>query len=154
MLCVCLSAAGPVTCDNPPNNLPGYTWTNCNSGTAAVLSTCNGDCDTSAGYTAAGSNPITATCNSKGVYNVTGQCTASPGSRECLVLRLDAAMHCSPCISYLCMKHTLALHWMLVIVLFGYILQRPCPAQGTLCDPWVSVTGQAGTIHCQQHSSF
>jgi hypothetical protein len=80
MLCVWFLTTGPATCDNPPNNLPGYTWpTTCNTGTAAVLSTCTGGCNTSAGYTAAGGNSITATCNIKGVYNVTEQCI---GSRE------------------------------------------------------------------------
>jgi hypothetical protein len=76
-MAACSAASGPTRCDNPPNSLPGFTWDSCNTGTAAVQSTCTGGCDTSAGYTAAGSTPITATCNSKGVYNVTGQCIGS-----------------------------------------------------------------------------
>jgi hypothetical protein len=97
-MAACATAAGPTRCDNPPNSLPGYTWDNCKTGTAAVQSTCTGGCSANFASSAA----ISARCNNKGVYEVTGQCTAPNGSRECLALILLLAVHCSLCVSWLC----------------------------------------------------
>uniref|UniRef100_A0A383WBR6 Laminin EGF-like domain-containing protein n=1 Tax=Tetradesmus obliquus TaxID=3088 RepID=A0A383WBR6_TETOB len=68
------SCEGPARCDNPPNSLPGFTWPSCATGTAAVQSTCTGSC----AATFAASGPISARCNNKGVYEVTGQCSGAP----------------------------------------------------------------------------
>uniref|UniRef100_A0A383WMD0 Laminin EGF-like domain-containing protein n=1 Tax=Tetradesmus obliquus TaxID=3088 RepID=A0A383WMD0_TETOB len=70
---------GPASCINPPNSLPGFTWASscASAGTAAVGSTCTGGCQ-SPGYTA--SQPISAKCNDRGQYDVTGQCIGNPCS--------------------------------------------------------------------------
>jgi hypothetical protein len=88
-LAVC-SATGPTSCDNLPNSLPGFTWTNCASGIAAVQSTCTGGC--AANYAASGS--VSTRCSKKGVYEVTGQCT---GGRECSCLSRAAAAAAHKC---------------------------------------------------------
>ncbi|WIA30535.1 hypothetical protein OEZ86_000619 [Tetradesmus obliquus] len=64
---------GPASCINPPNSLPGFVWASscASAGTAAVGSTCSGGCQ-NPGYTA--SQPISAKCNDRGQYDVTGQC--------------------------------------------------------------------------------